>query len=258
MPTIEDNRKLWDAGYEWDRQGEEWSATWGGSAAQWQGAIRPRLGDMLPADTVLEIAPGCGRWTHYLKDHCRRLVAVDLAENCVIACRQRFAADAHVTCHANDGKSLAMIGDRSVDFVFSFDSLVHAEPDVIRAYLEQLAVKLKPDGRGFIHHSNLGQYPQGTLPDGRPAFSGKSHWRSAGMTAARFAEYCERAGLACIGQELVNWGNDECLIDCFSQFTPRGSKWARQNVMRENAGFMREAHEIRRRAGLAAGAGKAT
>ena len=44
-------------------------------------------------------------------------------------------------------------------FVFSFDSLVYAENDVIAAYLSQLARKLSPDGVGFIHHSNIGAYP---------------------------------------------------------------------------------------------------
>jgi cyclopropane fatty-acyl-phospholipid synthase-like methyltransferase len=39
------------------------------------------------------------------------------------------------------------------DFVFSFDSLVHVESDVIENYLTQLAKKLKPNGIGFIHHS---------------------------------------------------------------------------------------------------------
>ena len=37
-----------------------------------------------------------------------------------------------------------MIQDKSIDFVFSFDSLVHAEAEVIEAYLNQLAMKLQP------------------------------------------------------------------------------------------------------------------
>ena len=59
--------------YDWKDEGEEWSAPWGTSSAQWFGAILPRIRDCLPAETILEIAPGFGRWTHYLKDHCRDL-----------------------------------------------------------------------------------------------------------------------------------------------------------------------------------------
>jgi hypothetical protein len=51
-----------------------------------------------------------------------------------------------------------MLNSGSVDFAFSFDSLVHAEADVIQAYVEQLASILRPGGAAFIHHSNLGQY----------------------------------------------------------------------------------------------------
>ena len=50
-----------------------------------------------------------------------------------------------------------MVEDGSIDFVFSFDSLVHVEADVLDAYLDQLARKLTPDGVGFIHHSNMGR-----------------------------------------------------------------------------------------------------
>jgi hypothetical protein len=42
------------------------------------------------------------------------------------------------------------------------------------------------------------------------------------------------AGLQCISQELVNWGTDELLIDCFSLFTPKNSIWARPNNVIEN------------------------
>ena len=51
-----------------------------------------------------------------------------------------------------------MVADRSVDFAFSFDSLVHADAEVLDAYAAELARTLAPDGVAFIHHSNLGAY----------------------------------------------------------------------------------------------------
>src|SRR5438128_1034565 len=66
-----------DIDYDWKERGEEWSAPWGGSAAQWSGTILPRIRECLPASTILEIAPGFGRWTHYLREHCERLHVVD-------------------------------------------------------------------------------------------------------------------------------------------------------------------------------------
>jgi len=252
MPTVRQNRRLWNQDYEWTKKGEEWSAVWGGSEAQWFGAILPRIHAFVPTNTILEIAPGFGRWTTYLKKSCEYLAVVDLAEECIKACEQRFASDSHISYYVNDGKSLAMIQDKSIDFVFSFDSLVHAETETIEAYLNQLALKLTPNGIGFIHHSNLGKYQRAfSFIDKIPSevrelvinknFLASIHGRAGSMTAELFADYCDQSGLQCISQELVNWGTDELLIDCFSLFTPKNSIWARPNNVIENRDFMREA-----------------
>jgi ubiquinone/menaquinone biosynthesis C-methylase UbiE len=255
MPTVDENKQAWDKNYEWIQQGEEWSSEWGGSEAQWFGTIFPRVHGFVPTGTILEIAPGFGRWTTYLKKYCDRLIVVDLAENCIRACQQRFASDSHITYYVNDGKSLAMIGDNSIDFVFSFDSLVHAEADIIEGYLNQLGRKLKPNGVGFIHHSNLGVYREALLlvekvpSELREMVVNKTllnptHWRAASMTNKLFAEFCDAANLRCVSQELVNWGTDGLLIDCFSLFTPKNSLWSRANRVTENTEFMKEAHMV--------------
>jgi hypothetical protein len=158
MAKSDRNRTTPKTDYDWKEGGEEWSGPWGTSAAQWYGAIYSRMHGCLPADTILEIAPGFGRWTHYLKDHCQHLYIVDPTAKCIEACRQRFGDDSGLSYHINDGRSLAMIADCSIDFVFSFDSMVHVRRDILEGYLSQLTAKLKPDGLGFIHHSNLGQY----------------------------------------------------------------------------------------------------
>src|SRR5262249_17939159 len=126
MATVEQNRSAWNETYSWEKRGEEWSEVWGGSESQWFGAIYPRLHRFIPTGTILEIAPGFGRWTHYLKNHCNKLFVVDLNERCITHCKERFADCTHISYHVNDGYSLAMVPDRSVDFVFCFDSLVHA------------------------------------------------------------------------------------------------------------------------------------
>ena len=107
--------------YDWKQAGEEWSEPWGTSDAQWNGTIFPRIRDWLPTGTILEIAPGFGRWTHFLKDYCDELWAVDKSSECIEACRQRFASAPHVRCYLNDGRALSMIRDSSIDFIFSFD-----------------------------------------------------------------------------------------------------------------------------------------
>jgi 2-polyprenyl-3-methyl-5-hydroxy-6-metoxy-1,4-benzoquinol methylase len=261
MPTIAQNQQTWDESYEWVKQGDEWSSSWGGAEAQWIGSILPRIQALISTGTILEIAPGFGRWTNYLRTHCDRLIVVDLSEKCIKACQQRFATDSHIEYHVNDGKSLAMIPDHSIDFVFSFDSLVHAEADVLETYLAQLTTKLKPNGVGFIHHSNLGQYQPALslieqIPsEMRAAIVNKvllepTRWRAGSMTAKLFADYCDRSGLQCIGQELVNWENEGLLIDSFSLFTLKNSIWSRDNQVIENLDFMQEAAATKKRSHL--------
>ena len=114
MPSIEENRSEWGEKYGWSDWGEEWSQPWGGAESQWFGTVFPRIHAFVPAPTILEIAPGFGRWTKYLQAHCHRLIGVDLTERCVEECRRRFQGLSHAEFYVNDGTSLEMIPEKSV------------------------------------------------------------------------------------------------------------------------------------------------
>lgn len=250
MATVAHNLEYWEKDYSWDVSGEEWSDAWGGSEMQWWGSLFPRIQSFLPTGHILEIAPGFGRWTRFLKDQCEKLTIIDLTPRCIEHCQRRFARETHIDYIVNDGKSLAMIPDGSVDFVFSFDSLVHAEADVLTTYLKQLARKLKPDGAGFIHHSNAARYQTyfsllHKLPRGRHFLTrnglvANDCARGISMSAASFERDCAASGLQCIGQEVMNW-HGSWLIDCMSTFTRQGARWERPNTVLENPHFMQEA-----------------
>jgi SAM-dependent methyltransferase len=256
MPSLDENLATWTSPDGWTASGDEWSGAWGGTELLWHGALLPRLLAFVPAPTILELAPGYGRWSQYLKDLCDELVLVDMADNCIQACRERFRDASHISYHVNDGKSLAMVEDESVDFVFSFDSLVHAEQEVLDAYVDQLARKLKPDGVGFIHHSNMGSFAGATalarrIPEParrvltrRRLLVSVYAWRAESATAEGFATACERAGLACVAQEKIPWEYGRGLTDTLSVFTHRGSSWDRAPVVVDNPDFMTEAASL--------------
>lgn len=258
MARIEENVDTWNATSSWAAAGDEWSGPWGSSEAQWWGTLLPRLHAFVPAATILELGPGHGRWSQYLKRLCDELILVDLAENCIEACRARFAADHHIAYHVNDGKSLEAVDDRSVDFAFSFDSLVHAEGDALEAYAQELARVLRPDGVGFIHHSNMGELRRRAalarrVPERlRRLLTIKGMlvnlyaWRAETASAELFACACDSVGLTCIGQEKIAWEFGRYLTDVISVITPRGSSWERPTVVVENPGFMTEARLIAR------------
>ncbi len=256
MPDLQENLVNWSVDWDWSEEGDEWSGWWGGTPALWYGALLPRIHPFVPTGTILEIAPGFGRWTQYLKDLADRLIAVDLTERCIDHCRRRFDSATNIEYHVNDGRSLAMVEDASVDFAFSFDSLVHAETDVIGAYLEQLSTKLSPHGVGFIHHSNIGAYkPMIALARRVPAdrvqelvrrgvLINLPAWRAESVTAESVAEQCERAGLACVTQEKISWEYGRYLIDTMTFFTRRGSRWDRPRRVRANPLFTNEAKRM--------------
>jgi 2-polyprenyl-3-methyl-5-hydroxy-6-metoxy-1,4-benzoquinol methylase len=258
LPSVDENRVNWSSNWDWSQRGDEWSAWWGGTDALWHGVLLPRIHSMLPAGQVLEIAPGYGRWTQYLKDVCDQLVIVDLTPGCIEHCRERFATSTNISYHINDGRSLAMIDDGSTDFIFSFDSLVHATADVMEAYVEQLASKLSPEGIGFIHHSNAGSLGLASrlahrapkewyMPLMRRGLvMNLPAWRDASMSASIFRAQCERVGLACIGQELISWEYGLYMIDCLSMFARKGSSWDRPTRVVRNPLFVTEARRMAR------------
>ena len=91
-----------------------------------------------------------------------------------------------------------------------------------------------------------------------------SNWRAESMTAKRFEAYCEKAGLRCVAQEVIDfypefslrWGRPgrhlqrvrqkivdqygRILNDCFSVFTRKKSRWERPNKVLINKRFMEE------------------
>lgn len=282
MPTVQENKAFWGKRESWIAQGEEWSKRWGGSSAQWWWAIYPRIHRFIPTDTILEIACGYGRWSAYLKGFAEKLVLVDLVEDCIEACKQRFRNSGNIEYYVNDGKSLDMVADRSVDFIFSFDSLVHAEEDVIRSYLDAISTKLKKNGVAFIHHSNAGHYSGplwgfkryvnkrswSTFPDQSSANASRAKGgllvslyhaarpllgavgyeiadgRAFSMTAEKFARFAEESELCCMCQEVINW-NDWKLTDCMSIATPKGSIWQTPNRVTKNRDFVKARKRIR-------------
>lgn len=256
MVSVSDNKTWWDENYDWAEQGDEWSLPWGGAEAQWFGSLYPRIHRYLSGGEILEIACGYGRWTQYLKDHCDHLTAIDLSQNCIDACQERFNEDSRLRFMTTDGTTVPDVADESIDFAFSFDSLVHADQAVITAYLSELRRVLKPEGVAFIHHSNLGAYSRRYWLLGKvPKLGGALrkarvidyvHMRDPSVSAQFVESAAERAGLRCIGQEITTWLTRRTLIDCMSVIVPAESPALRPNRVVRNRQFRHEPDYVAR------------
>ncbi|WP_084031851.1 class I SAM-dependent methyltransferase [Desulfonatronum lacustre] len=233
MPELDWNLKEWGSKENWEKfsGGELWSQGWGGSFAQWYGLIFPRIANFLPCETMLEIAPGYGRWTQYIINYCKNFYAVDISQECVDICSNKWGNRGKF--YKTDGKSLPF--DCEFDFVFSFDSLVHVEYEIIKEYIGKIIKLLKNDGFAFIHHSNLFEY--------RKKMPSKTHARAPSVSASHIEKLVDKCGGKVVIQEKVNWGTSE-LIDCFSLFTKGKSnkyetKYLENNALMDNASYIR-------------------
>ncbi len=175
--------------------------------AQWQRLIRPMIRDCDFAN-VLELAAGRGRNSVRLAPLAGTLTVVDFVAENIAHCRARLAGRDNVVFVVNDGATLAGVPDGSVSLVYSFDSMVHFDSDVVRAYLHEFRRVLRPGGRGFCHHSNHTANPAGP-------FDRNPHARNF-MSAALFAHYCHKAGLTVLESRVIDW--QEPGLDCLTLF----------------------------------------
>jgi SAM-dependent methyltransferase len=236
VPDLEWNKVRWNDEHPWPESGDEWSAGWGGPRPQWYGAIYPRIARWLPAGRVLEIAPGFGRWTQFLLRHAGAYQGVELSPKCVARCRQRFAAYDRAHFFQNDGVSLDAIADGSIDFAFSFDSLVHVELDVLTPYCAQIVRKLTSTGTAFIHHSNAA--------NGVDAHNPNAEGRGKTVSSQAVKAMIEEAGGRVLVQEEINWGST-ARIDCLTTFARAGALPYIPFVHLQNDHFMTEMNLIR-------------
>lgn len=215
----------------WPDAGEVWSTHWGSSEIQWAAMILPRIFACLPARSIVEIGPGYGRWTRFLLALCETYAGFDVSPLCTEHCRKRFAdtiAHRPVRFETNDGTSLPGVPDASVDFVFSFDCLVHVEQATLDAYLAAITRALRPGGRAFLHHSN---YAAVSAEAG-----GWDHERGRSQSAEAMRAAAGSHGLHVLVQEPVSWAH-HAMIDCFTSVAKPGSAPLPPTLVAENPGF---------------------
>lgn len=212
MPTVNENHEMWNDKYDWADSGHQWSKAWGSAESQWSTTILRRIFPLLPTRSVLEIAPGFGRWTPYLIDATSQYVGIDISERAVAHCQRTYGPlGIRPRFLLGDGVTLRGVRDGDISFAFSFDSLVHVELDCISAYASELFRVLEPGGHAFIHHSNIGEY----MVDGRLTIE-QFGWRGKSVTAELAQKVFRSCGLRSIAHEKITWVWDTPFTDCFS------------------------------------------
>lgn len=136
--------------------------------------------------TVLEIGPGGGRWTRYLIP-ASQVICVDINPEFFDALRAMFP-HAKFEFYQPEGCDLQGLADESVDFVFSFGTFVHIEPEGIRKYLIEIRRVLRSEGTAVI------QYAEKRKPEARnnPTFSDMTGDKMEAMAPMRIVAHDTR------------------------------------------------------------------
>jgi len=201
LENVAKNLHTWDKKHTWSKDGDEWvgqAELCGVPYEVWkESLVRNLLVPYVTAETtVLEIAPGHGRWTEYLARLAGRLSVVDLSGSCLSYCRDRFESHRNIDYYLTSGDTLPWCAGGLIDFVWSYDSFVHMDRQVIQAYLGEIRRVLKAGGSAMIHHSNIDD-PANHRQDDHPG------WRSA-MTAELMCQLAAEANLSVVSQ-FVFW-----------------------------------------------------
>ena len=196
---------------------DAWSSRWGGTHHQWRKTIYPRVSRFLPTDSILEIGCGRGMLSQHLMRYTRTLTLVDFIDTRQQQLLPAVANDAQVNFYHNDGMTLNKIADKSVDFAFSFFSLIDANNETIESYIEDLNRVLTKNGVAFIHHSNALPEPGQQLDAN--LFANMSRVRAADVNAQVVRKIANTFNFEARVQECVAWAPGTPLMDCFTTLT---------------------------------------
>jgi len=180
--------------------------------AQWDETIWPLIMDF-DFDSVLELAPGAGRNTEKLCGVSKKIWAVDYNAYAIEQTRERLGSSyggCDIEYHVNNGSDINMIADGSISAIYCWDAAVHFDKAVLNSYIPEFARVLREGGKGFVHHSNLGESAHKNIKR-------NPGWRS-NMSKEDFAEICETNGLRVVTQVDIPWRD---IMDCITVFEKR-------------------------------------
>ena len=195
---------------EWDKYYKEAEIM---ANSQFESIIKPFVDkfSLLNSNSViLDFACGRGRIANIIKDKCRTLICCDISEEAINYCKERFINQKNVICIVGEENKIN-IEDNSIDFIYSWDAMVHFNYRHIDRYLCEFFRILNYGGYVFIHHSNL--LNNDLVEEKSETWFENIHCRSnVGKEDIKFI--ASKYGFEIICQETLDWGIKN--LDCIS------------------------------------------
>lgn len=165
------------------------------------------LFQQLDLTNMIELACGHGRHVPYYQDFAGTITLVDILEENMVICRDRFKETENIIYYKNNGFNLEELPSDQYTALFTYDSMVHFEMMDVYSYLKDIYRVLEVGGKALFHHSNYNK-------DYKADFSHELHARCF-MDKDVFAHLAYRVGFKILEQKVIDWhGVKE--LDCIT------------------------------------------
>jgi 2-polyprenyl-3-methyl-5-hydroxy-6-metoxy-1,4-benzoquinol methylase len=117
--------------------------------------VSPYLG---PETDVVELGCGGGKYSQRLAPRCRSLMCTDISEAMIEHARSSLSereVDGNVTFRVLNGVDFAGVPTASADLIFSYDVLLHLQPQNVFSYMLDARRVLRDNGIFMLHQINL-------------------------------------------------------------------------------------------------------
>lgn len=165
---------------------------------------------------VLDFACGKGRIAEFIRNKCRSLICCDISKEAIDSCKERFKKFENVKYIVGKENKIDLESS-SIDFIYSWDAMVHFSYKNIDRYLCEFFRIVKPGGYVFIHHSNL--LNEDSIKEKSELWFENIHCRSnIGKEDVQFLAIKHGFEVKC--QEIIGWGEARDL-DCITILTKK-------------------------------------
>lgn len=174
---------------------------------QWRGLVGAFF-DRHPFDLsrCIDFAAGFGRNTRKLLEvGAGHVTMVDVNPTCFAHLALNLPPD-RTRAVLNSGVDLSSLPDEEFTFLYTYDAMVHFDPEVVAAYVPEFGRVLQRGAYALVHHANFTDNPGGDFRD-------NPHWRNF-MSADIFKDLAIRSGFKVVEQQVFAWGEPD--LDCIS------------------------------------------
>jgi 2-polyprenyl-3-methyl-5-hydroxy-6-metoxy-1,4-benzoquinol methylase len=133
--------------------GEEW-----GGPEFADHVVESMAGHLGPDVDVLELGCGGGKFSQRLAPRCRSLLCTDISAAMIDHARATITARGvarNVDYRVLNGVDFDGVASESVDFIFSYDVLLHVQPQNVFSYMIDAGRILRSHGAMMLHQINL-------------------------------------------------------------------------------------------------------